>query len=60
MSYADPGGQRPMAFDQTRNAAYAAAARKYVTPDGVVLDLGEGLEVLGLIAAAAGARQCSQ
>ena len=57
MSYADLGGQRSMAFDRTRNAAYAAAIRKYVTPDSVVLDLGAGLGVLGLIAAAAGARK---
>lgn len=57
MSYADLGGQSSMAFDQTRNAAYAAAIRKYVTPDSVVLDLGAGLGVLGLIAAAAGARK---
>ena len=57
MSYADLGGQSSMAFDQTRNTAYAAAIRKYVTPDSVVLDLGAGLGVLGLIAAAAGARK---
>ena len=57
MSYADFSGQRSMAFDRTRNAAYAAAIRKHVTPESVVLDLGAGLGVLGLIAAAAGARK---
>ena len=46
-----------MALDQTRNAAYAAAIRRWVTPDSVVLDLGAGLGVLGFIAAAAGARK---
>jgi len=57
MSYADVVGHVSMVFDQTRNAAYAAAIRKYVTPDSVVLDVGAGLGVLGLIAAAAGARK---
>lgn len=57
MSYADFSGQRSMAFDRTRNEAYAAAIRKHVTPESVVLDLGAGLGVLGLIAAAAGARK---
>lgn len=46
-----------MAFDRTRNAAYAAAIRRVVTPDSVVLDLGAGLGVHGLLAAAAGARK---
>ncbi len=57
MSYADLVGHISMVFDQTRNAAYAAAIRKHVTPDTVVLDVGAGLGVLGLIAAAAGARK---
>lgn len=57
MSYSDVVGHISMAFDQTRNAAYATAIRKYVTPDSVVLDVGAGLGVHGLIAAAAGARK---
>lgn len=57
MSYSDVVGHISMVFDQTRNAAYAAAIRKYVTPDTVVLDVGAGLGVHGLIAAAAGARK---
>lgn len=56
MSYADVAGHSSMIFDRTRNAAYAAAIRHYVTPDSVVLDAGAGLGVLGLMAAAAGAR----
>lgn len=57
MSYADLVGHSSMVFDGVRNAAYAEAIRKYVTPDSVVLDVGAGLGVLGLIAAAAGARR---
>lgn len=57
MSYADVVGHGSMIFDGIRNAAYAAAIRRVITPDSVVLDLGAGLGVLGLIAAAAGARK---
>jgi len=46
-----------MVFDRVRNGAYAAAIRRYVTPDSVVADVGAGLGVLGLLAAAAGARK---
>lgn len=46
-----------MVFDDYRNAMYAEAIRKLVTPDSVVLDLGAGLGVHGLLAAAAGARR---
>ncbi|MBS0314500.1 MAG: class I SAM-dependent methyltransferase [Burkholderiales bacterium] len=57
MSYADVIGQRSMAFDLTRNRAYAAAIERAVTPDSVVLDVGCGLGIHGLVAAKAGARK---
>lgn len=57
MSYADVTGHRAMAFDAIRNAAYAAALQRVITPDSVVLDLGCGLGVHGLLAARAGARK---
>jgi Methyltransferase domain len=57
MSYADLSGQRSMAFDAVRNAAYAQAIERIVTPDSVVLDLGAGLGIHALIAARAGARR---
>ena len=44
-----------MVFDGTRNAAYARALKKVVTPDTTVMDLGAGLGILGLIAARLGA-----
>jgi SAM-dependent methyltransferase len=46
-----------MVFDEYRNGLYAQAIRKCVTPDSVVLDLGAGLGIHGLIAAAAGAKR---
>jgi SAM-dependent methyltransferase len=46
-----------MAFDSYRNELYAQAIRNVVTPDSVVLDLGAGIGILGLIAAAAGAKR---
>ena len=46
-----------MALDRVRNEAYAAALRRVITPDSVVLDLGAGTGVLGLIAARLGARR---
>lgn len=46
-----------MVFDEVRNDLYARAIRDCVTPDSVVLDLGAGLGIHGLIAAAAGARR---
>ncbi len=46
-----------MVFDELRNGLYAEAIRKFVTPDSVVLDLGAGLGIHGLVAAAAGAKR---
>lgn len=57
MSYASVAGHRTMVFDQVRNAAFARALQACVTPDSVVLDLGAGLGILGLLAAAAGAKR---
>jgi 2-polyprenyl-3-methyl-5-hydroxy-6-metoxy-1,4-benzoquinol methylase len=57
MSYSQVGSHRSMVFDEVRNELYAAAIRKFVTPDSVVLDLGAGLGIHGLIAAAAGAKR---
>ena len=44
-----------MVFDEVRNAAYAKAIKKAVTPGCTVLDLGAGMGIQGLMAAAAGA-----
>lgn len=57
MAYSQVSSHRSMVFDEHRNALYAQAIRKCVTPDSVVLDLGAGLGILGLIAAAAGAKR---
>jgi SAM-dependent methyltransferase len=57
MSYSSLSDHRTMVFDEVRNSAYAQAIAKRVTPDSVVLDLGAGLGILGLLAAAAGARR---
>lgn len=57
MSYSTFGSQRSMAFDNFRNQLYAQAIRKLVTPETVVLDLGAGLGIHGLVAAAAGAKR---
>lgn len=57
MAYSQVSSHRHMVFDEHRNALYAQAIRKLVTPDSIVLDLGAGLGVLGLIAAAAGAKR---
>lgn len=57
MSYADITGHASMAFDSARNTLYAAAIRRIITPDSVVLDLGAGLGIHGLLAAQAGARR---
>lgn len=46
-----------MVFDEFRNGLYAQAIHMRVTPDSVVLDLGAGMGIHGLIAAAAGARR---
>jgi SAM-dependent methyltransferase len=45
-----------MVLDKRRNEAYARAIRALVRPDSIVMDLGAGLGIHGLIAAAAGAR----
>lgn len=57
MFYSQVGSHRPMVFDEHRNELYARAIRTFVTPDSVVLDLGAGLGVHGLLAAAAGAKR---
>lgn len=44
-----------MLFDEVRNTTYARAIREAITPGCTVLDLGAGLGIHGLLAAAAGA-----
>lgn len=56
MTYSFVGSHRAMVFDDLRNELYARAIRNFVTPESVVLDLGAGLGIHGLIAAAAGAK----
>jgi hypothetical protein len=55
MSYSSVANHGAMVFDQHRNALYARAISRHVRPDTVVLDLGAGLGVHALLAAAAGA-----
>lgn len=55
MSYSRVAGHSAMVFDATRNDLYAQALRKLVHAGSVVLDLGAGLGIHGLLAAAAGA-----
>lgn len=57
MTYSTVSAHQSMALDSVRNDAYAAAIRRRVTGDSVVLDLGAGLGIHGLLAAAAGARR---
>lgn len=57
MGYGSLGDHAPMVFDDFRNAAYARAIRSHVRSDSVVMDLGAGLGLLGLTAAASGARK---
>jgi len=47
---------RAMVFDEVRNSAYADAIKSLVKPGQVVLDLGSGLGIHGLVAAANNAR----
>lgn len=56
-SYSRVTSHKAMVFDEVRNRAYARAIRDSIRPDSVVLDLGAGLGLHGLIAAAAGARR---
>jgi len=46
-----------MVFDEVRNEAYKKAIQASVKPEMVVLDLGAGLGIHGLLAAAAGAKR---
>jgi len=57
MSYSLIQDQRSMALDSRRNAAYADALAKVITPESVVLDVGAGLGVHGLLAAQLGAKR---
>ena len=57
MSYSRLATHRAMVCDARRNELYARAIRDHVTQDSIVLDLGAGLGLHGLIAAAAGAKR---
>jgi len=57
MSYSRLSTHRAMVFDARRNDFYARSIRRHVNSDSVVLDLGAGLGLHGLMAAAAGARR---
>ena len=57
MGYSTFSSHQNMVFDWHRNHRYGQAIRDSVTADTVVLDLGAGLGIFGLIAAAAGARR---
>lgn len=46
-----------MVLDDVRNAAYGLALDEVIQPDSVVLDLGSGLGIHGLMAAAKGAKR---
>ncbi|MES2937365.1 MAG: class I SAM-dependent methyltransferase [Pseudomonadota bacterium] len=56
MPYSRVAQHSSMLFDSQRNALYARAIGQLVTPESVVLDLGAGMGLHGLLAAAAGAR----
>ena len=55
MTYSRVASHGSMLFDETRNGLYARALHKLVQPGSVVLDLGAGMGIHGLLAAAAGA-----
>ncbi len=55
MTYSRVASHGAMAFDANRNQLYADAIRRLVNEHSVVMDLGAGLGIHGLIAAAAGA-----
>lgn len=55
MSYSHIADHSSMVFDGHRNEAYRQALRRSVRDESVVLDLGAGLGIHGLLAAAAGA-----
>ncbi len=55
-SYSRVTSHKAMVFDEVRNRAYARAIQARVQRGSVALDLGAGLGIHGLIAAAAGAR----
>lgn len=55
MTYSRVTHHGAMVFDDNRNELYAKAIRQLVRPGSVVLDLGAGLGLHGLLAAAAGA-----
>jgi SAM-dependent methyltransferase len=55
MTYSRVANHGAMAFDANRNKLYGKAIRKAVHPGSVVLDLGAGVGLHGLVAAAAGA-----
>ena len=57
MTYSTIFSHRSMVFDEFRNRLYSHAIRELVTSDSIVLDLGAGLGIHGLIAAAAGAKR---
>jgi SAM-dependent methyltransferase len=57
VSYSRVADHTSMVFDSHRNGLYANAIRRSIKPDSVVLDLGAGLGIHGLIAAAAGAKR---
>lgn len=57
MVYARVSSHRSMVFDAHRNDLYAKAIRELITPQSVVLDLGAGLGIHGLIAAAANVKK---
>jgi SAM-dependent methyltransferase len=56
MTYSRIAHHATMLFDSNRNQAYADAISRVVAPGSVVMDLGAGLGIHGLLAAAAGAR----